>query len=203
MAAITSTISAVAGLGLSVNQMIKQNAAKKNAEQAGAAAVARVRGMQEQNMLSSLQANTAGIELAKENQAQREATLIPTLQKDARTALGGAVNVAEQGRKSDLDLAAQTAEAQYERDVKVLGEDAAIEKRRMARLEALEQMEIEGAGAAAADAAENEAAALGGVISLAGDLGAATLPKMSKKGWEGGPADPNATADTGKKKKGN
>jgi len=201
MAAITSAITAVAGLGLSVNQMIKQNAAKKNAEQAGAAAVARVRGMEEQNMLDSLQANTAGIELAKANQAQREATIVPTLQKDARTALGGAVNVAEQGRKSDLDLAAQTSEAEYERDVKVLGEDAAIEKRRMARLEALEQMEIEGAGAAAADAAQNEAAALGGIINFAGDLGAATLPKMSGKGYEGGPKDPNAKADTGKKKK--
>ena len=191
MAAVTSVITAVGGLALSVGQMIKQNNAKKTAEQAGASAVARVKGMQENNMLASLQANTAGIELAKENQAQREASLVPTIQKDARSALGGAVKIAEEGRKSDLDLASQTSEAEYERDVKVLGEDAAIEKRRIARLEEVESMEIEGAGAAAADAAENQAAAATSAIGSLGDLGAAVLPKTSKKGYEGGPKDPN------------
>ena len=106
----------------------------------------------------------------EEQQARREASTIPSLQQDARSALGCVSNLAQSGIEGDLGLAAQADALKYERDAKVLTEDAAIEKRRMERESAIEKMEIEGAGAAAADAAEAQAAALGSAVSLGGDI---------------------------------
>ena len=190
MAALTSTITAVAGLGLSVTQMIKQNNLRQQAEQAGNAAVARARGISETNKLAGLEVPTKGLELAKEQQARREASTIPLLQQDARSALGGVTNLAQAGMEEDLALAAQADDMKYQRDKMVLAEDAAIEQRRMERESAIEKMEIEGAGAAAADAAEAQAAALGGAVSLGGDIFAGVVGKH-KKGY-GDLADPNA-----------
>ena len=170
MPAITSTIVAVGGLGLSIGQMVQQNKLRRQAEAAGDAAVAQARGITEQNKLLALQVPTEGIELAKEQQARREATLIPTLQKDARTALGGTIGVAQMGAEADLALSAQTADAEYKRDVAVLGEDAAIEKRRADREGKLLQTEIEGAGLAARDASEAGIRAAESAIALGGDL---------------------------------
>ena len=71
MAAITSTLVAVGGLGMSINQMVKQNQLMKEAESAGQAAVARARGISETNQLVGLEVPTKGLELAKEQQARR------------------------------------------------------------------------------------------------------------------------------------
>ena len=185
MAAITSAVVAVGGLGLSVGQMIHQGNLKRKAEQAGAAAVARARGNTEVNKLAALQVPTEGIELAKEQQARREATLVPAIQQDARTALGGATSIAQTGAGEDIKLAAQTADAMYKRDVEVLGEDAAIEKRRSERDLKIEEAEITGAGAAAADAAEAQAAALQSGVTSAGTASEHFVTLGKEFGWGG------------------
>tara|TARA_R110000824_G_scaffold57213_1_gene155837 strand:+ start:543 stop:1082 length:540 start_codon:yes stop_codon:yes gene_type:complete len=172
MPAVTSAIVAVAGIGLSIGQMIHQGNKRKDAEAAGEAAVNRARGIQEENQLSALQAPTEGLELAKEQQARREATLIPALQADARTALGGTIGVAQQGAEADLELAAKTDEAIYKRDAAVMGEDAAIDKRRAERDMGIEEMEIKGAGQAAADSQKAGTEAFDSAIGLGGDLAA-------------------------------
>ena len=56
MPALTSTLVAVGGLGMSITQMIQQGEAKKEAIAAGEAAVAQARGITEQNKLLALQA---------------------------------------------------------------------------------------------------------------------------------------------------
>jgi len=179
MPAITTTLVAVGGLGMSITQMIQQGEAKKEAIAAGEAAVAKARGITEQNKLLALQAPTEGIELAKEQQTRREATIIPTLQKDARTALGGTTKVAQIGAEEDLELAAQTADAMFDRDVLVLGEDAAIEKRKADREAKIAEMEITGAGLAARDAAEAGIKAQESAISLGGELASSIKEKWA------------------------
>lgn len=170
MPAITSTLVAVGGLGLSITQMVKQGQVRKEAESAGQAAVARARGITEQNKLAALEVPTKGLALAKEQQARREASTIPLLQQDARTALGGVSNLAQAGIEGDLALAAQADTLKYERDAKVLGKDMAIEKRRMDRELGIEEAEIKGAGLAARDAQEAFNVAAGSAIALGGDV---------------------------------
>ena len=184
MPAMTSAVVAVAGLGLSIGQMVHQTNLKKQAEAAGDAASARLRGIQEVNKLAALQVPTEGIELAKEQQARRTAALVPAIQQDARTALGGATSLAQTGTEADIKLAAQTADAMYKRDVEVLGEDAAIEKRRAARLAKLEEAELEGAGLAARDAAEAKAAAMESAMGSATALGQ-EITKLGDQGYFG------------------
>ena len=181
---MTSAVVAVAGLGLSIGQMVHQTNLRKQAEAAGDAASARLRGITEVNKLAALQAPTEGIELAKQQQARREATLVPAIQQDARTALGGATSIAQTGAESDIKLAAQTADAMYKRDVKVLGEEAAIEKRRAARLAKLEEAELAGAGLAARDAAEAKAAAMESAMGAATALGQ-EVTKLGDQGYFG------------------
>ena len=180
MAAITATLTAVAGLGLSINQMIQQKGLVQEAEQAGQAAVARARGIEETNKLAGLSLTTKGLKLAQEQQARREASTIPLLQQDARSALGGVSNLAQAGIEGDLGLAAQADELQYERDQKVLTEDAAIEKRRAERELSIEEAEMKGAGLAARDAQEAMNVATQSALSLGGDLGALA---MGQKSW--------------------
>mgnify|MGYP003146685680 CR=1 FL=1 len=172
---------------MSINQMVKQNQAKQEAESAGQAAVARARGITEQNKLAALEVPTKGLALAKEQQARREASAIPLLQQDARSALGGVSNLAQAGIEEDLGLAAQADALKYERDAKVLTEDAAIEKRRMERELAIEEAEIAGAGLAARDAQEAFNVAAGSAIALGGDVAAES---MKYKEWKADPSKP-------------
>jgi len=181
---MTSAVVAVAGLGLSIGQMVHQTNLKKQAEAAGDAASARLRGIQEVNKLAALQVPTEGIELAKEQQARRTAGLVPVIQQDARTALGGATSIAQTGAEADIKLAAKTADAMYKRDVEVLGEEAAIEKRRAARLAKLEEAELEGAGLAARDAAEAKASAMESAMGSATALGQ-EITKLGDQGYFG------------------
>ena len=187
MAAITSTLVAVGGLGLSINQMIKQNQTMKEAESAGQAAVARARGISETNQLAGLEVPTKGLELAKEQQARREASTIPLLQQDARSALGGVTNLAQAGIEEDLGLAAQADEMKYERDFQVMAEDSAIEQRRAEREMKLEEAEIKGAGEAARDAQEAMNVAAQSAIALGGDVAA---EGMKYKEWKADPSKP-------------
>ena len=53
MPAMTSAVVAVAGLGLSIGQMVHQTNLRKQAEAAGDAASARLRGIQEVNKLAA------------------------------------------------------------------------------------------------------------------------------------------------------
>lgn len=178
MAAITSILVAVGGLGMSIAQMIKQNKLKKEAAAGGIAATNQAKGVSVQNELAGLQADTAAIELTKERQAQRDATLIPTLQ-DARSAMGGTVNIAEIGRQEDLDLTADTAKRMYDRDVKVLGEDQTIETARAKREYDTALLEAEGYGKMEADAQANYNVAAESAMALGGDVASGIKEKWA------------------------
>ena len=179
MAAITSVLVAVGGLGMSIHQMIRQNKLKKEAEAGGIAATNKAKGVTVQNEIAALQADTAAIERTKERQAQRDATLIPTIQKDARSAMGGAVNIAETGRQEDLDLTADTAKRLYDRDVKVLEQDQAIEEERATREYDTALLEAEGYGKMEADAQANYNVAAESALALGGDLASGIKEKWA------------------------
>ena len=179
MPAITSVLVAVGGLGMSIHQMIKQNKLRKEAVEGGIAATNQAKGVTIQNELAGLQADTEAIELTKERQAQRDATLIPTIQQDARSAMGGAINIAEEGRQEDLDLTADTAKRMYDRDVKVLGEDQTIETARGKREYDTAILEAEGYGKMEADAQANYNVAAGSAMALGGDLASGIKEKWA------------------------
>ena len=145
----------------------------KEAEAAGQAAVARARSISETNQLAGLEVPTKGLELAKQQQELREASTIPLLQQDARSALGGVTNLAQAGIEGDLALAAQADEMKYQRDQAVMAEDAAIDQRRAERQMKLEEAEIKGAGEAARDAQEAMNVSAKSAIALGGDLASA------------------------------
>jgi hypothetical protein len=186
MAAITSAVVAVAGIGLSIGQMIHQSNLKKQADQSAQAARDAFRGIEEVNALAGLQVSPMGMELAKEQQARRESTLVKSLQEggDARSALGATTAIAEEGRKGDIELAAKIGDAEFDRDVKVLTEDAAIEKREAERLAQLEEANITGAGLASKEAREGEVEAATSAITGATILGGKIVEKAPGYGWK-------------------
>jgi hypothetical protein len=182
MPAMTSAVVAVAGLGLSIGQMVHQTNLKKQAEAAGAAASARLGGIQEVNKLAALQVPTDD---TKEQFLERQlATLVPTIQQDARTALGGAPVLMQKGADARQKISAENEKKKITRDLAVLGEDAAIEKREAERRAKLEEANITGAGLAARDADEAKASAMESAMGSATALGQ-EITKLGDQGYFG------------------
>ena len=153
MAAITSTVVALGGVGLSAAQAIKAGKDKKRADDAALQAEQAMRNVREQNVMKQVQVPTLGYDLAQEAQAQRDVSQIAALQgAGAAGVIGGIGKVAQAGAAADLQLAAKADAAQYQRDLAVAQAGQGIEQRRATR-----EFNIEGAALAGAQAAPQEA----------------------------------------------
>ena len=150
MPAMTATITAVGGLGMSIMQMVQQDKLKREARASGEAAVAAAKAVEETNMYEGLA--TPDFQAQKDLLAQREANAISTLQQDARTALGGTIAIERDMSKESAKLGQQISDAEYEKEKIVKGEDAAIEKRRAERELSIAEAEAKGAGLMEKDA---------------------------------------------------
>lgn len=153
MAAITSTVVALGGVGVSAIQAIKANKDQKKADAAALQAEQAMRNVREENVMKQVQVPTLGYDLAQEAQAQRDVSQIAALQgAGAAGVIGGIGKVAQAGAAADLQLAAKADQAQYQRDLAVAQAGQGIEQRRATR-----EFNIEGAALAGAQRASQEA----------------------------------------------
>jgi hypothetical protein len=131
MAAVTSTIVAVGGLGLSAAQAIKANKDMKIASKASQDASTQLKGIKEQNAFKNVQVPTLGFDLAQQAGAQRDAQALSAIQgAGAAGVIGGVGQLAQAGLQGDLALAASAQEAQYNRDLQQANAGQGIEARR-------------------------------------------------------------------------
>ena len=195
MAAVTSTIIALGGVGLSVAQAVKAGKEKKAADAAALKADKAMRAVKEENVMKQVQVPTLGYDLAQQGQAQRDVSAISALQgAGAAGVIGGIGKVAQTGAAADLQLAAQAERAQSQRDMAVAQTAQGIEGRRAQREFGIESNALAGAQQASAAAQAQQNQAIQGAFS--GLLGAAGSAQMAGQAMamEGGNYFDNLTS---------
>ena len=134
MAAVTSTLVALGGVGLSAAQAIKANKDMKQASSAAGIARDQLRQIKETNPFKAVQTPMLGFELAQEQQNQRTAQLAQMVTGlGAEGAIGGIGQLAQAGNEQDLQLAAQANQTQFQRDMAQAEAESGIEARKAER----------------------------------------------------------------------
>jgi hypothetical protein len=173
MAAVTSTLVALGGVGLSAAQAIKANKDMKQAASASDLAKQQLKQIKETNPFKAVQTPMLGFELAQQQQSQRESQMIGALEgAGAEGIIGGIGQVAQAGNEQDLALAAQADKAQFGRDIAQAEAQQGIEARKAERDFTAGLGEVQEQNMRRAEAAGNRNAAIGGAFS---SLGTAAL----------------------------
>lgn len=173
MAAVTSTLVALGGVGLGAAQAIKANKDMKKASAAGDLAKQQLKQIKETNPFKAVQTPMLGFELAQQQQSQREAQMVNALQgTGAEGVIGGIGQLAQAGNEQDLQLAAQANQAQYGRDMAQAEAQMGIEARKAERDFTAGIGEVQEQNMRRAEAAANRNAAIEGAFS---SLGTAAL----------------------------
>jgi len=171
MAAVTSTLVALGGIGVSAAQAIKSNQQMKQAASAADQAKAQLKQIKETNPFKAVQVPTLGMELAQQQQSQREAQMVGALQgTGAEGVIGGIGNVAAAGNEQDLALAAQANQAQYNRDMAQAEAELGIGARKAERDWMAGIGEIQQQNMMRSQAEANRNAAIQGAFGFAGSL---------------------------------
>jgi hypothetical protein len=134
MAAVTSTLVALGGVGLSAAQAIKANQDMKQATSASDLAKQQLKQIKETNPFKAVQTPMLGFELAQQQQSQREAQMVGALEgAGAEGIIGGIGQVAQAGNEQDMQLAAQANQTQFQRDMAQAEAESGIEARKAER----------------------------------------------------------------------
>ena len=134
MAAVTGTIVALGGLGLSAAQAIKANKDMKQASQAAAKAAGELRNIKEFNAFKQVQVPTLGFDLAQQSQAQATTQAMQSLQgAGAEGVIGGVGNVLQAGNLAAGEQAAKLGELKLQRDINEAEAQQGIEARKQER----------------------------------------------------------------------
>lgn len=162
------TAVALASLGMSAYQGLKGAQSEAAANQAAQNAANEAARIAEADKFKSLKVPTLGLELAQQNLQTQQASQLGALQDiGASGVLGGLTAANQQARASNLELAAQGQQAQYQRDLAQAQNAQQIEQGRMQREFAMNQAKLAGAQAAASEGRQNQSAAIqGGLTSL-------------------------------------
>jgi hypothetical protein len=169
MAAVTGTIVALGGLGVSAAQAIGQNKAMKKAQAASDLASKELKAINEQNAFKQLQVPTLGTQLAQQSQAQRESQAVNMLQgAGAEGVIGGIGQLAVAGEQGDLQNAARLDELKFERDAMQSQAQQGINSRKQQRDFEIGFGEKSDAEAKRAQAEANRNAAIESAVGFAG-----------------------------------
>jgi len=175
MAAITATIAAgatLAGMGLEVGQLVKQNKLQQEATNAAEAAANKISGMEIQNAYAGLQVPTLGYELAQEGLDRQTMGALQAAQgAGAEGVIGGVGRINEAANEQQLRMMAQLQQDEATRDKIVAAGQQEANKINFQKDLALEEARLTGAQQAAAQAQLNKQQAISGMI----DLGVAGL----------------------------
>jgi hypothetical protein len=168
MAAVTGTIVALGGMGVSAAQAIGQNKAMKKAEEASKKATESLRAINEDNAFKQLQVPTLGTQLAQQSQAQREAQTMGMIQgAGAEGVIGSVGQLALAGEQGDLQNAARLDELKYERDAAQAQAQQGINARKQQRQYDIEMNEKQDAEMRRFQAEANRNAAIEGIFGFA------------------------------------
>jgi hypothetical protein len=169
MAAVTGTIVALGGLGVSAAQAIGQGKAMKKAEAASLKASQDLKAINEQNAFKQLQVPTLGTQLAQQSQAQREAQAVNMLQgAGAEGVIGGVGQLAMAGGQTDLQNAANLDQMKFERDAMQAQAQQGINSRKQQRDFEIGFGEKQDAEMSRAQAEANRNAAIESAVGFAG-----------------------------------
>jgi hypothetical protein len=169
MAAVTSTLVALGGIGVSAAQAIKSQSQMKEATQASNLAKQQLKQIKETNPFKALQVPTLGLEMAQQQQSQREAQMVGALQgTGAEGVLGGIGQLAAAGNEQDMALAAQANQAQYNRDMAQAEAELGIGARQAERDFTVGLGEVQQQNAIRAQAQKDRNAAIAGALGFAG-----------------------------------
>ena len=134
MAAVTGTIIALGGVGLSAAQAFKANKEMNTAAQAAEKAGQELRNIKEFNAFKQVQVPTLGFELAQQGQAQATTQAMQSLQgAGAEGVIGGVPGLVAATTQADLERAAKQSEIQSQVDLQRAAGEQAIEARRQER----------------------------------------------------------------------
>jgi hypothetical protein len=170
MAAVTATIAAgatLAGMGLQVGQLVKQNKLQKEATNAAEAAASKISGMEIQNAYAGLQVPTLGYELAQEGLDRQTMGALQAAQgAGAEGVIGGVGRINEAANEQQLNMMAQLQQDEATRDKIVAAGQQEANKINFQKDLALEEARLTGAQQAAAQAQLNKQQAISGMIDL-------------------------------------
>ena len=170
MAAITATIAAgatLAGMGLEVGQLVKQNKLQQEATNAAEAAANKISGMEIQNAYSGLQVPTLGYDLAQEGLDRQTMGALQAAQgAGAEGVIGGVGRINEAANEQQLKMMAQLQQDEATRDKIVAAGQQEANKINFQKDLALEEARLTGAQQAAKQAQLNKQQAISGMINL-------------------------------------
>jgi hypothetical protein len=145
MAAVTTVITAVAGLGLSAYKMYEANEDQKDADAAAKQAANKIRNIEETNAFDALQAPDVS-RLAYEQNAANTAGNVEALRGMGAEGAAQIAKVEQVAKENNLKTAESQAKINYQRDFGAATNAAGIEKRRAEREGTLEMEMVQGAG---------------------------------------------------------
>jgi hypothetical protein len=173
MAAVTSTLVALGGVGLSAAQAIKANKDMKQAARASDLSRQQLKQIKETNPFKAVQTPMLGFELAQEQQNQRTAQLAQMVTGlGAEGVIGGIGQLAQAGNEQDMQLAAQANQTQFQRDMAQAEAESGIQARKAERDWMAGIGDIQMQNAIRAQSEKNRNAAISGAFS---SLGSAAL----------------------------
>lgn len=173
MAAVTSlaAIGLAVGAGSTALQYIQGAQQQNEANKAAQRSLNQLKAIQYENKLKDLQTPTKGVNLARENIAQRTSTALQNLQGlGAAATLGGLPTLTESARKQDLDLAAYIDQLEYENKLRIAGEESRIQDANLGLKANILNQETIGAQQASAEGRATQRAALSSLASSAGGI---------------------------------
>ena len=169
MAAVTGTIVALGGLGLSAAQAIKANKDMKTASQAAQKAAGELKNIKEFNAFKQVQVPTLGFDLAQQSQAQATTQAVEAAKAaGAEGVIGGVGDIVRASGEQALNLAAQAGQTQYQRDMAQAEAEQGIQARKQERELISGLNEVQSAQMQRVAAEERRNAAVEGMFSSAG-----------------------------------
>jgi len=201
MAAVTGTMVALGGIGVSAAQAISNNKAMKKAMRESEKVSKEMKAIDEQNAFKQMQVPTLGTQLAKESQAQKETQTMNMLQgAGAEGVIGGVGQLAMAGGQTDLQNAARLDELKFERDAMQSQAQQGINSRKQQRDFEIGMGEKQDAEMRRAQAEKNRNAAIESAVGFAGSAltSASKLAPLYKenKGLRNQAKDLMASGDT-------
>ena len=169
MAAVTSTLVALGGVGLSAAQAIKANKDMKKAASQYDLANKNLKAIKETNQFKGVQVPRLGFELAQQGQDQQTQQAIAALQgTGAEGIIGGIGQLVGAGNEAYLQQAAQANQTQFQRDMAQAEAGQGIEARRAEREYNIGTNEAMDASFRRSESEANRNAAIGSAFSALG-----------------------------------
>ena len=169
MAAVTSTLMAVGGLGLSASQMVQANKDRQAASTAAKQAASTIKGTRQANAFQALQAPDVA-SLAQQANLQSQAQSVQALQEMGPEGAAMIANVGQGARAANLQAAQNQAGINYQRDTAQAQAQQGINRDQYLTETNLAMSQLQGAQQADVNAQAQKNAAITGIFGSLGQI---------------------------------